>query len=211
MTLKQINLETSINQKATALQTSAKPTETGSEIQLSGERKELALARLMEVESPAEVDTSLLTSLESLTKFPVKEISRTKYTSHGADVILQRYEIHTDSMEVVQQCIRQVQYAMIPMPQEQIVERLAVLAAMLVKPAGESSKDAGIRIKAIAMELKNYPADIVIAAIRDIKNTNKFWPAYSEFHEHIAWRMKRREKLMDCLQKKRVEIAAQMQ
>lgn len=210
MSLKRINLETSINPRAMDSQTSEKPTGTGSEIQLSGARKEMALARLLEVSNPREVDNSLLTSLESITNFPIKEVSRTKYTEYGADVIIQRYEIECNDLETVDKCISQVMYAMTPMPKEDIVKRLALLATVLVKPTGESPQDATIRMKSLAHSLHEYPADIVIAAIRDVQKTCKFWPSYAEFYQHISWRTRRREKLLDSLTKKRVEISRKL-
>ena len=98
--------------------------------------------------------------------------------------------------------------AMVPMPKEMLVDDLTLLAALVVKPAGESSDDHAMRIQAIANELSVYPADIVKYAIKQVSETTTFWPSYSEFHKHIKWRLRRRELMLSSLQQKKLDLTA---
>ncbi len=83
---------------------------------------------------------------------------------------------------------------------------LRVLAALVVKPSGESVDDYTFRMNAIAMQLTEYPADIVVHAIKEVSKTATFWPAYSEFYKHIDWRLHKRKLLLRAIEQQRRKL-----
>lgn len=208
MTLKPISSVTTINPKAQHSSTSTKPTETGYEIQLSSEQQEQSVARLLEINDPQQVDKRLVTSVESILGYKVNEISRTRFTDHGADILVSGFRVEADNVEEVEQAIRAVLASMTPLSVEAIESQLALLATLVVKPTGETPEDHTVRMRGLAMQLSDYPADIVQRAIKRVSETAKFWPSYSEFYEHIDWRVRKRQLLLDALQKKRIDLTA---
>ena len=208
MSLKQISSLTTIKQQAKSLRPSTEPTDTGVQITLSGEQTQAGLDRMQQVNNPAKVDKLLLTSLECTTGCKVVEISRSSFKDDGVDIIVSGYRIESTSLDAINKCIATVMQAMVPMPKEMLVDDLTLLAALVVKPAGESSDDHAMRIQAIANELSAYPADIVKYAIKQVSETTTFWPSYSEFHKHIKWRLRRRELMLSSLQQKKLDLTA---
>lgn len=208
MTLKPISSVTTINQKVQHSSTSTKPTETGYEIQLSSEQRKQSVARLLEIGDPQQVDKRLVTSVESILGYTVNEISRTRFTDHGTDILVSGFKIEADSVEQVEQAIKAVLASMTPLSVEAIESQLALLATLVVKPTGETPEDHSLRMRSLAMQLSDYPADIVQRAIKRVSESAKFWPSYAEFYEHIGWRVRKRQLLLDALHKKRVDITA---
>jgi hypothetical protein len=208
MTLKAISSVTTINPKARPSSTSTKPTETGYEIQLSSEQRKQSAARLLEINDPLVVDKRLVTSVESILGYRVNEISRTRFTDHGADIMVSGFKVEADTVEQVEQAIRAVLSSMAPLGVEAIESQLALLATLVVKPTGETPEDHSLRMRSLAMQLSDYPADIVQRAIKRVSETAKFWPSYAEFYEHIGWRVSKRQLLLDALERKRVDITA---
>jgi hypothetical protein len=208
MTLKAISSVTTINPKARPSSTSTKPTETGYAIQLSSEQRKQSAARLLEINDPLVVDKRLVTSVESILGYRVNEISRTRFTDHGADIMVSGFKVEADTVEQVEQAIRAVLSSMAPLGVEAIESQLALLATLVVKPTGETPEDHSLRMRSLAMQLSDYPADIVQRAIKRVSETAKFWPSYAEFYEHIGWRVRKRQLLLDALERKRVDITA---
>lgn len=101
--------------------------------------------------------------------------------------------------------------ALSPFDKEEVGKHLAVLATLLVKPAGENAEDQSIRIKSLAVKLSEFPADIVAYALDRVVERSTFWPSYAEIYKHIEWRVRNRNLLLDALLKKRVELTAQLQ
>ena len=69
MTMKHIGSAITISARDRSLPTSIPHTETGVAIQLSTEKKERAVARLLEVGNPNTIDKNLVSSLESITGY----------------------------------------------------------------------------------------------------------------------------------------------
>ena len=208
MSLKQINLSTITSAKATSLPTSRELIATGVGNLLSTAKKDKAVSRMLEVGSPNKLDQNILSSLESLTGYPVNELTSCRYNeSRGVDVITNGFELRFDSIEIADKAVEIVACSFVPMSSNQIEQRLALLATLLVKPAGESAKDLALRMRSLALQLQDYPADIVDKAINEVKNTATFWPSYSEFYRHIKYMMWRREKLYDSVVMQRNQLA----
>jgi len=208
MSLKQINLSTTISAKATSLPTSKELIATGVGNLLSTQKREKAAVRLMDISNPHKVDQSLLSSLESLTGYPVNEITSCKYNDNrGVDILTKEFQLKFDSIEIAEKAVEIVACSFVPMPKADLQKKLAVLATLVVKPAGETAKDLALRMESLALQLGDYPADIVSKAIDEVKNTATFWPSYSEFYKHISWRMKRRERLYDSVIIQRNQLA----
>lgn len=208
MTLKPVNLKTIINQKGTSLQTSEKHTEDGYAMVLSGEQQRQSVARLLEIADPHQVDKRLLTSVESTLGYKITEVSRTLFKDNQADIVVTGYRIESDSPDKVAEAITKVKMSLVPLPMEQLLDQLALLATLVVKPSGESPEDLTLRMRALANQMSGYPADIVSRAIKNVSETQTFWPAYAEFHKHITWKLRRRELLLEALNKKYVELTA---
>lgn len=211
MSMKQISSVITTPAKEVSSSTSTLPIVAGVDAPLSGEQKEAGLARLKELKDPHVVDKRLLTSLESYTGFPVREISRTKFLDNGIDVFVLRYEVTATDIDSINSAIIAVRKALTPLPEDQIGEQLAMLATLVVKPSGEDSEDHAIRIKSLTNQLREYPADITLYAIEQVAKRSKFWPSFAEFYQHIEWKVRKRELMLDALMKKRVELTAQLQ
>ena len=208
MSLKQINLSTTISAKATSLPTSRELIATGVGSLLSTPKQEKAALRLMDISNPEKIDQSLLSSLESLTGYPVNEVTSCRYNDHrGVDILCRGFKLRFDSIEVADKAVQLVACSFVGMPKQELSKRLAVLSTLVVKPTGESSKDLALRVQSLSLQLQDYPADIVDAAIKEVQNTTTFWPSYSEFYKHVKWRMMRREKLYDSVVLLRNQLA----
>ena len=152
------------------------------------------------------VDKRLVSSLNSLTNNGIKQDSYVRYGHSGADIIIRGYHITCSSTEDIDKCIEAVQCSLATPSTEQIESQLEMLAALVVKPSGETAKDLTHRINAIARQLSNYPADIVLTAIEKVAKTSTFWPSFAEFEKHINWRIKKREMLLKALTSKKLAL-----
>ena len=88
---------------------------------------------------------------------------------------------------------------MVPLPQEEVFARLVHLSALLKPPFGETVKDMKFRMKAVAQNLSDVPADITIFALKLIGDTCKVWPSWSEIAEIVNYRKLNRQRLLDSL------------
>ena len=211
MTMKRLGSVITTTAKGRGLPVSAQHTETGVVIPLSSERKQRAVARLLEVNNPSTVDKSLVSSLESITGYPVIEDSIVRYKAHGADIIMTGYQITVNDEATCDRAIDAVQSSLVPMPVEEIRKQLIILSTLVVKPSGESSSDMSVRIKSISNQLLEFPADIVNTAIQNVSRETTFWPAYAEFYKHIGYKVKKRLKLLETLTAKKLAFLQQKQ
>tara|TARA_R110000796_G_scaffold252345_1_gene386188 strand:+ start:4322 stop:4786 length:465 start_codon:yes stop_codon:yes gene_type:complete len=154
------------------------------------------------------VDKKLVTSLESITGYRITELTDVRYGKGGADIITKGYRVQIDSVSDAYKAIRAVECSLATMSADAIKDQLAMLATLVVKPSGESPEDHEIRINSLAYQLMEYPADIVVFAIKKVSQTCRFWPSYAEFHQHIEWRIKKRKMLLNALTKKLVDLTA---
>ena len=82
MTMKPIGSVITTSAKDHSLQASIPHTETGVGTQLSTEKKSRAVQRLLQIASPATVDKSLVSSLESITGHPIIEHTQARLPRH---------------------------------------------------------------------------------------------------------------------------------
>lgn len=157
------------------------------------------------------MDKNLVSSLESLTGYPVTEDSRVLYKSHGVDIQIRGYSIRVDDEATCDKAIEAVQSSLVPLPVDDIKKQLVLLSALVVKPSGETSVDVSVRINAISNQLMDFPADIVNTAIQNVSRETTFWPAYAEFYKHIGWKLKKRMKLLEALTAKKLAFLQQKQ
>ncbi len=211
MVMKHLGSVTTMSAKGQRLQTSGLHTESGALTPLSSEKKKKAVARLLEVNNPQQVDKNLISSLESLTGYPVIENSRVLYKSHGIDIDIRGYSIKVDDESICDKAIDAVQSSLVPMPVDDIKKQLVVLSTLVVKPSGESAGDMSVRINSISNQLMEFPADIVNKAIQNVSQETTFWPAYAEFYKHIGWKVRRRLKLLEALTAKKLAFLQQKQ
>lgn len=206
MTMKQLNSAITTTAKAQNSYASIAHTEHGAVTPLNTDKHNKAVARLIETKNPAEVDKRLVSSLNSITNNGIKEDSYVRYGNSGADIIIRGYNISSDSLEDIDRCIEAVQCSLATATTEMIESQLKMLSALVVKPSGETAKDVSYRIKVMATQLSNYPADIVIKAIEKVACSSTFWPSYAEFEKHINWRTKKRDMLLKALTAKKLEL-----
>jgi hypothetical protein len=211
MTLKRVGSVITMSEKGQGFQTSTSPTESGVLTPLSSQKKTQAVARLLEINDPHQVDKNLISSLESLTGYPVIEDAQVRYKSHGAEIIVRGYQIKCDTEAQLDKAIEAVQASLTPMPIDDIKKQLIILSTLVVKPSGESSGDMSVRINAISNQLMEYPADIVNTAIQNVSRETTFWPAYAEFYKHIGWKLRKRIKLLEALTAKKLAFLQQKQ
>lgn len=139
----------------------------------------------------------------------ISPIEKSKFTKHGYDSVLKGYKISDDvTVEQLEKCIKSVMCSLVPMSVDKIEDKLAMLSTLVVKPMGESSDDHVVRIKFLALQLVDYPADIVMYSIDKVAQTVKFWPSYSEFYQTIDGMNDKRLKLLDSLNKKLFDLTA---
>ena len=111
------------------------------------------------------------------------------------------FNISCDDPKALHQALCKVEMAMQPMPLSEIEQRLTALT-LLINTSKDFDPDfMALKRKALAMELVQYPADIVLRAFDSIKNSTKFWPTWAEFHEFIGWRYRPRKLLRDAIKK----------
>lgn len=142
------------------------------------------VAKLVKNE-PQETDRKLLSLMishgismtdESEMRFPKDGEPYT--VKHGYSV-----KLHENGCDFVG-AIRDVSLAMTPMAQEDMIKSLAAVMMLMVKPAGETSKDASMRCKLYANQMHDWPADIFVKVLDIISKTMTFWPAFAEFNKH---------------------------
>tara|TARA_R110000772_G_scaffold71452_3_gene156636 strand:+ start:431 stop:1063 length:633 start_codon:yes stop_codon:yes gene_type:complete len=210
--MKRISSLTSILPKAQSSKTLTEAIGTGVPTELNGMQKERALTRLLEVGNPTQVDKSLISSMESITKYVVKANETSRFPKDGGYIsMLRGYEIRADTIEDVDKCITIVAQSQVTMPYPMLRKRLAIMATLVIKPSGEGENDMDVRMQSLARSLEEFPADIVSYAITQVERTQKFWPSFAEFYTHIQSRLQRREYLMRDLLKLRVDMTANLQ
>ena len=101
-------------------------------------------ARLLKVNDPHQVDKSLVSSLESLTGYPVIETAEC-YTNHMEQISISRILNQVDDEATCDKAIEAVQSSLVPMPIDDIKKQLVILSTLVVKPSGESAGDMSVR------------------------------------------------------------------
>jgi hypothetical protein len=194
MTLKQLSSLHTIKAQANGSKISKPLTESGVTT-LSVSQQETALAKMVAGDINSHRRTNMVEDgVASLVALETK-ISK--------DFELIRYKIPADSpLENLEQAMRRVQASMIPLPKEEIEQRLTVLAMIVTIPKDFDDEILALKRGILAEKLTQWPADIVIEAFDKVEKSCKFWPTLAEFAEHCEWKVRPRKLLIEELQKR---------
>ena len=58
-----------------------------------------------------------------------------------------------------------------------------------------------IKISVFTDSLAGYPPDVVVDGCRAYANENKWWPAWSELVGYLDWRVNKRRRMKEALEK----------
>lgn len=119
------------------------------------------------------------------------------------DFELVRYNISADTpLEKLEAAMRRVEASLIPLPQEEIEQRLTVLAMLVTIPKDFDDEILALKRRILAEKLQQWPADILLEAFDSVEKSCKFWPTLAEFAQHCDWKLRPRKLLREELQKR---------
>ena len=84
-----------------------------------------------------------------------------------------------------------------PAPHAELVQEIT-RCLMLTRAARQDQQDQTLRLAALAQELKVFPADIVIAALRHWARKERWWPTLAELRDDCQKAMRVRKSLRRC-------------
>lgn len=161
---------------------------------LSPSQKEMALAKLQDDNRSHQRTNMVEDGVASLVPLEIK-ISK--------DFELVRYNIPADTpLDKLEAAMRRVEASLIPLPQEEIEQRLTVLAMLVTIPKDFDDEILALKRRILAEKLQQWPADIVLEAFDSVEKSCKFWPTLAEFAQHCDWKLRPRKLLREELQKR---------
>ena len=171
----------------------------------SAHRNTLAPVDRQEVaafETETQVVTSLGLSSERLLGVPVRTNRHSTSDPNGCDLVVERYELpavvpasaHAELVEAR----RRVSELCRPLADQDLIREL-FRTRMLMSRSAQSDADFDLIVEAYADELKVYPADIVIDALRTVARMNQWWPSWAELLEIVERRARPRRALVAAL------------
>lgn len=145
--------------------------------------------------SPAQVDQNLLASLPRSVASALRERIIDRSTpEYGWDCeFVGYYQIDAPEADVAE-ALMQTNATLIPVPGEVVKAELARLK-VTTKSRAESGDDLKLTLAAYAEYLAEYPADVVVDALRWWARNEKWWPAWAELKELLDRRVRRRKAL----------------
>lgn len=192
MTLKQIN-SLPIT-RASKCETSPPPTESGA-ITLSHSQCEMAVEKMRDSSITVLSRTTMVE--DGVSSLVPLEFDLTK------DFELRGYSIKGNpESEDLHKALRKVEASLLPLPQEEIEQRLTAMSILMTIPKDFDPEVMALKRRVLAEKLTEWPADIVIEAIGYIERHNKFWPTLAEFVEVMDWKARPRKLLQQVLQKR---------
>lgn len=194
MTMKHISLSTTIlAQTQRNTKTGKGDTITGVPEKLNDQQKLQALTSLKQVEHPILTDQSMAYMLDSLQNFPmIKKLRR-----RVSDPSIARLELDVESKEILTRAKTEVLKTLVPLPKAEIIQRLTWLASVVQTKGGV--EDMTVRIKALAQNLEDVPADITIFVIKEISQEEEWFPSWSAFYQRLKHRVYNRNLFLDKL------------
>jgi hypothetical protein len=143
--------------------------------------------------SPKEIEETILSTMMSILTFKEK-INR--------DFSLHSYELtKTPTTSELIKAKKIMDFAMTPLPQAKIEQELLNTLAVMAKQTGLTQKDYAVKIRLMAQDLEDFPADILLFATKYIRRNKTFFPSLSEIREAGEWRFHKRKMLCEMLQK----------
>ena len=194
MTMKHISLSTTIlAQTQRNTKTGKGDTITGVPEKLNDQQKSQALTSLKQVDHPILTDQSMAYMLDSLQNFPmIKKLRR-----RVSDPSIARLELDVESKEILARAKTEVLKTLVPLPKTEIIQRLTWLASVVQTKGGV--EDMTVRIKALAQNLEDVPADITIFVIKEISQEEEWFPSWSAFYQRLKHRVYNRNLFLDKL------------
>tara|TARA_R110000822_G_scaffold44890_2_gene120307 strand:+ start:163 stop:777 length:615 start_codon:yes stop_codon:yes gene_type:complete len=119
----------------------------------------------------------------------------------NADFSIITYEIGHEDRDKLEYAIEIVQKSMDSLPFKEIVERVKYIAPVVTLGASFDADMLHGKCIAIAEQLQQYPADIIIYSIDAVKKKVKFFPSFAEFAEVCEPMVHPRRSLLNKLHK----------
>ena len=143
--------------------------------------------------SPKEIEETILSTMMSILTFKEKI---------NQDFSLHSYELtKTPTTSELIKAKKIMDFAMTPLPQDKIEQELLNILAVMAKQTGLTQKDYAVKIRLMAQDLEDFPADILLFATKYIRRNKTFFPSLSEIREAGEWRFHKRKMLCEMLQK----------
>ena len=195
MTLSKLNLEITTKLMADHKQTGTPSIPSGV---LTASEQSKAVDRLR-LSSPVEIDRAVLSSMKQHGVFLTPR-SESRFPTDGDSYeVFRGYDIYVANDVDSDQAVRALAMAMQPMPVEVMEKSLLTTMMLMVKPSNESPKDAAMRCKLYANEMRDWPADIFYSVLNTVKLSCTFWPAFSEFNKYYEQRAKKRNEMAKAI------------
>ena len=71
----------------------------------------------------------------------------------------------------------------------------------MAKQTGLTQQDYAVKLRLMAQDLNDFPADILLFATKHIRRNKTFFPSLSEIREAGEWRYHKRKLLCEMVQK----------
>ena len=150
--------------------------------------------RQLEVGDPNLVTTKVRACVSSV-------LSRSYDEKFNSDFSVITYDIKCTDVAKLQQAISIVDKSMHSLPFKEIAERVKAIAPVVTLGASFDPDMLHGKCIAIAEELQQYPADIIIYSIDAVKKKAKFFPSFAEFAEVCEPMVHPRRSLLNKLHK----------
>ena len=194
MTMKRINLSTTISgqiQRSTKIGT--EHTIIGVPDKLNENQTSQALVSLKQVEHPILTDQAMASMLDSLQNSRMIKSMRRDVKND----FITKLDLQVESKEILKNARAAVLKTLVPLPKAEIIQRLTWLASVVQTKGGV--EDMSVRIKALAQNLEDVPADITIFVIKQISQEEEWFPSWSQFYQRINHRIANRNLFLDKL------------
>jgi len=194
--MKQINSLITTKPTAHSLPLLTQLTELGFKTKLDGKQISKARNYLIKRTDPYQTEKDLLTSMRSLTEYDIEV--KPKLGTIGS---IAKVNLSFENEDKLNQAYTKVFMCMVGLPIQDLKQRLLMLSTLIQRQFGDTPEDLEVRINSTAEQLNKYPADIVLKAIDEVKNTERYFPSYSVFYKHIKWRYESRKQILVALDK----------
>ena len=128
-------------------------------------------------------------------------LSKSYNEKFNSDFSVITYEINCTDIDKLQRAISYVDKSMHSLPFKEIAMRVKAIAPIVTVAANFDAQTLHAKCVAIAEELQQYPADIIIYSIDAVKKKAKFFPSFSEFAEVCEPMVHPRRSLLNKLHK----------
>jgi len=161
-----------------------------------------AAARVID---PAETDRALLASLPPSVASALRPTYRERIDPvYGFDSEFTGYAIVPADIPAadLMRSVQAVAPYMAP-PDENLIKRELARLRVSTKARAESDDDLAMGFQVLAEECAEYPADVVVWALRNWARTEIFYPSLAEIRDRLQRGARRRAALIDALDRER--------